>query len=122
LDLQIALGVAIKVARGFTAAEMESVYGRACELSERFGETEKLVHALRGLWAFDFVAGQWERGRRLAEHAISAVQGTNDSIALTVAHYVFGSTLFYQGELVSARTQLEAGLIITKGETMKQMY
>jgi class 3 adenylate cyclase/tetratricopeptide (TPR) repeat protein len=111
LDLQIALGVAIKVGRGFTAAEMEPVYSRACELSERLGETEKLVYALRGLWAFDFVAGQWERGRRLAEQAISAVKDTNDSVALTVAHYIFGSTLFYQGELISARRQLEAGVV-----------
>ncbi len=110
LDLQIALGVAIKVGRGFTAAEMRPVYGRACELSERLGEAEKLVHALRGLWAFDFVAGQWESGRRLAEHAIAAVQNTNDPVALTVAHYIFGATLFYQGELASARAQLEAGL------------
>jgi class 3 adenylate cyclase/tetratricopeptide (TPR) repeat protein len=110
LDLQIALGVAIKVGRGFTAAEMKPVYGRACELSERLGETEKLVHALRGLWAFDFVASEWENARRLADRVVLAIQKTNDSLTLMVAHYMFGATLFYQGELISARTQLETAL------------
>ncbi len=110
LDLQIALGVAIKVGRGFTAAEMKPVYGRACELSERLGETEKLVHALRGLWAFDFVASEWESARRLAERVILAIQETDDFLALMVAHYMLGATLFYQGELISARAQLETAL------------
>ena len=63
---------------------MKPVYGRACELSERLGQTEKLVHALRGLWAFDFVASEWESARQLAERTIVAIKETNDGQALMV--------------------------------------
>jgi class 3 adenylate cyclase/predicted ATPase len=110
LDLQLALGAAIRAAGWFTAVEAKPVYGRALELAERCGCAAPLVHALRGLWGIAYVAGEWRRAWELADRAGAAIRRTSDPVALTVAHFISGVTLFYQGELVAARNALETAL------------
>ena len=110
LELQLALGAAVRAVAWFTAAEARPVYSRALELAERLDAPAQLVHALRGLWGIAYVAGDWPRARELMERAGMAVRRTSDPIALTVAHFMSGVTMLYEGELVAARSALEKAL------------
>jgi class 3 adenylate cyclase/predicted ATPase len=110
LELQLALGAAVRAAGWFTAAEAKPVYGRALELAEQLGDPSRLVHALRGLWGITYVAGEWRRAQDLVDRTDAAVRRTADPVALTVGHFIPGVTLFYQGELVAARAALDTAL------------
>jgi hypothetical protein len=72
LELQLALGAAVRAAGWFTAAEAKPIYSRALELAERCDDASRLIHALRGLWGITYVAGEWQRARELADRAGAA--------------------------------------------------
>jgi predicted ATPase len=57
-----------------------------------------------------YVAGEWRQAQDLVDRAGAAIRRTADPVALTVGHFMSGVTLFYQGELVAARTALETAL------------
>src|SRR5262245_62297415 len=50
IDLQIALGPALMITKGYVAPEVEHAYLRARELCQRMGDIAQLFSALRGLW------------------------------------------------------------------------
>ena len=50
LELQIALGVPTRAARGHGSADLEVIYGRARDLCEKLVDTPHLFTALYGLW------------------------------------------------------------------------
>lgn len=55
LDVELALGAAVMVARGQASAENEQVWRRAFELSERVGDTVRRGTVLFGLWQLETV-------------------------------------------------------------------
>ena len=52
LLLQITLGPALMITKGFAAPEVEHAYARARALCQCVGETPQLFAVLRGLWQF----------------------------------------------------------------------
>src|SRR5713226_8311232 len=56
LDLQITLGQALTVTKGYAAPEVGHAYARARELCQQVGETPQLFPVLRGLWNFYLIA------------------------------------------------------------------
>ncbi len=61
LDIEVALGTAVMVAKGQASPDNEKVWRRALELSGRLGDTVRQGQALFGLWQFETV--------RAAHHA-----------------------------------------------------
>ena len=110
LEVQLAKGVAVRAGRGYSAPEAERVFLRACELCEELGERVRLVHALRGLWAFYYVAGRWRDAARIAARISVAAEGVQDRVALSVRWYVVGTTLLFRGEPVAASRRLRKAL------------
>ena len=97
LELQLALGAAVRAAAWFTAAEARPVYARASSWPSGSALPAQLVHALRGLWGIAYVAGEWPRARELVDRAGIAIRRTSDPVALTVGHFMSGVTMFYRG-------------------------
>jgi predicted ATPase len=60
LGLQLALGPAFMVTRGYASPEVEQAYTRAVELCRRLDEPGQLVLGLWGLWVYHFVCGRLE--------------------------------------------------------------
>jgi predicted ATPase len=110
LQLQLALGAAIRAGGWFTAAKAKPVYHRAFELAQHLEDVSQLVHALRGLWGIAYVKGEWQWAGELATRAGDAIRRASDPVALTVGHFISGVTLLYQGELVVAEATLETAL------------
>jgi class 3 adenylate cyclase/predicted ATPase len=103
LTLQIALGVPLMVTKGHAAPEAEQAYGRARELCRQVGETPQLFRVLVGLWRFYLVRGDIQTARELAERLLTLAQRVHDPL---------GVTLFYLGDLGTARGHLEQALAV----------
>jgi len=110
LDLQAALGTALRAIKGYTAPETRQAFARARELCERVGDSPQLFRVLRGLHTFYYVRGELQTARELAEQLLRLAQRTQDATSLAWAHYALGAILFWQGEFVPAREHLEQGI------------
>ncbi len=110
LALQFDLAASLCVSKGWIAPEVEQAYSRALELCRQVGETQTLIPVLQGLrrlYALRGEQGDGQRARELGEQLLTLAQGQNDTVLLQEAHWAFGQTLFFLGELNSARTHLE---------------
>ena len=74
LEVQLAKGVAVRAGKGYSAPEAERVFLRACELCKELGDRVRLVHALRGLWAFYEVAARWRDAAQVAARLEAATR------------------------------------------------
>jgi DNA-binding winged helix-turn-helix (wHTH) protein/predicted ATPase len=112
LELQVALGGAQILTKGYSAAEVELAYGRARELCQQVKETPQLFWTLWGLWGFYEVRGNSRTSLELAKQLLTLAQGQQDPLLLIEAYHALGENLSILGELVSARTYLEQGIAL----------
>jgi predicted ATPase len=112
LGVQVALGPALMVAKGWGAPEVEQVYARARALSQQVGESPELFPVLWGLWRFYLVRAEYQAARELGEQCLSLAHRVHDAALLLLAHLALGGTLYLVGELPPARAHLEQGLAL----------
>ena len=67
LTLHIALGMALQIAKGTAAPEVEYAYTQAHTLCQQVGETPELAPLLLGLWRFYLVRPQLHTARELGK-------------------------------------------------------
>ena len=108
LDLQMTLALALTAIKGHAAQEMEEAYARAHALCQQLGNPPQVFPVLFGLWRFYNVRAAFKTSDELAHQCLSLAQQQQDPAHLSVAHYVVGHTLFWQGEFTSARAHLHA--------------
>jgi predicted ATPase len=114
LSLQVALGAALMVTKGFTAPEVERAYTRARALARQVEETPRLLHVLGGLRRFYSNRGDIQTARELAEQTLHLAQRTRDPIALLEASYSLGLLLLNLGELTASHTHLAQGMALSE--------
>ncbi len=112
LALQIVLGRSQMATKGFAAPERERAAIRAQELCRRLGDTRQLFSILHGLAGVHIVRGEFRTAQELIGQMLRIAEGEQDTGLLVIAHHFLGQTLYFQGEFVSARTQLEQGLAV----------
>jgi class 3 adenylate cyclase/predicted ATPase len=110
LNLYLALGAALQVAKGQAAPEVEHAYLQARALCQQVGETPQLVPVLFGLWRFYLVRSQLHTARELGDTLLRLAQPADDPALAVLAHYALGATWLYLGALPTARQHLEAGI------------
>ena len=111
LALQLALGSPLSMLKG-VAPEVEYTYTRAYELCQQMGESPQLFSVLAGLWRVHLTRARHQTARELAEQCFTLAQRLQDPVCLQEAHQKLGTTLFYLGELASARLHLEQGIAL----------
>jgi predicted ATPase/DNA-binding winged helix-turn-helix (wHTH) protein len=109
LDLQVPLGGAWAQNRGWSAPEVGQVYARARELCRRLGAPPQLPVVLLGQFSCYTQRAEWQTARELAEHLLTLAQRQADPALLLSAHYAFGLTLFFRGEVAAAHVHLAQG-------------
>ena len=109
LEILLSKGEAVRSVN-YSAPEAELVYSRACELCEELGDRVRLVHALRGLWAFYYVAARWAEAVRVTDRLDVAAEGLEDPVALAVRDYAMGAMQLYRGEPAGASRRLRTAL------------
>jgi predicted ATPase/class 3 adenylate cyclase len=112
LDLQITLGPLLQAVKGQSSPDTERVWVRARELCQQVGETSQLFPVLYGLFRFHMVLSELQATRELAEQLFSLAQRAQDPELLLEAHRVMGTTMFWLGEMASARAHLEKGMAL----------
>jgi predicted ATPase len=110
VTLHMALGVALQIAKGSAAPEVEHAYTRAYALCQQVGESPELVPVLFGLWRFYNTGLQLPTAREFGETLLHLAQRSHDPALSVVAHYALGYTWCLLGMLPAARTHLEAGI------------
>jgi predicted ATPase len=110
LELRVTSGWAFCSLKGFSAGEAEQTFVRAQELAIEIGDDAMLNYALRGMYVCSFVRGELRRARELAEQEIALAHKRNDIGDLMLGQWALGSALFWMGEFVPARQQMEASL------------
>lgn len=90
LTLQIALGAALMVIRGYTAPAVEQAYAQARELCRQLGETPQLVPVLWSLVVFYFNRGEHQTAYELAKQMMRLAQSVHDPYLLALAHKALG--------------------------------
>ena len=112
LMLQLALGAPLLMTRGYPAPEVEHAYARALDLSQQVGDSVQLFHALAGLWGVYLTRPRLHIAVDLAEQAFALARRLADQALLQEAHLMLGASLFYGGELLSARAHLEQAIAL----------
>ena len=112
LDVQLALGPVLIATKGIAAPEVATAYSRALDLCRHIGETPRLFPALRGLWGFHQMQGEYQTAHGLAEQLLPLARSLQDPALLLVAHDVLGHTLFWLGEFAAAREHAEQGIAL----------
>src|SRR5262249_51266199 len=103
LAVQMTLGPALRVTKGQAAPEVEKLYTRARELCEQVGEPPQLFRVLLGLWLVYMQRGEYQTRLTLGEQLLNLAQRLHDPDLLLEAHHALWATLFFGGELATAR-------------------
>jgi predicted ATPase len=110
LTLHIALGAALRMAKGYAAPEVEQAYTQAHALCQQVGETLQLAPVLLGLCGFYLVRPQLHKARELGDTLLRLAHQAHDPALSVVAHHALGQTLLWLGALPAARMHLETGM------------
>jgi predicted ATPase len=110
LLLQLALGEALVVTRGYTAPEVEHAYVRARDLCEQADEAPQLFRALLGLHQHRLARGEFGQVRELAEQLLGVARETGDPAHWLEAHVATGEISHWRGEFHQARERLEEAI------------
>jgi predicted ATPase len=107
LSLQVALGRALTVTRGYTAPETERAYVRARELSERLDDVHERFGASMGLIQIHLLRAEHVRYRELAEELLHLAGRIRDPVHALLVQETLGVGSFWRGDPARARAQLE---------------
>jgi class 3 adenylate cyclase/predicted ATPase len=107
LLLNIALGTALTMIKGWAAPEVETTYTRARELCQQLGDHPQLFPVLFGLAAFYLIRAELRVAYEFGEQLLHLAQHQADSARLLIAHHGLGFIAFCRGALASAYVHFE---------------
>jgi class 3 adenylate cyclase/predicted ATPase len=112
LELLTALGPVLMITKGWGAPEVEKVYVRAHELSQKSGVATQRFSALTGLYGIAFAQSKLRAAREREEQLLSFAQHQQEPALLLEAHHMCWSTALSLGELATAQAHIEKGLAL----------
>jgi tetratricopeptide (TPR) repeat protein len=107
LDLQIGIGLALHVSKGYSAPAVEEAYGRARELAEQLDRPDYLAPLLFGLFTLHATRGELKAALALAEELENFGKAHDNLSASLLGKMSRGMTCFSLGEFTSARALSE---------------
>jgi class 3 adenylate cyclase/predicted ATPase/DNA polymerase III delta prime subunit len=110
LELQIALGRALIVTRGYAASAVGETYARARALCEQLDRPPQIVPVLYGQSVHHLLGGPLRLARELAADLLQQGEDSVDAAVTVMGHRLTGVTCFHLGELLAARTHVEQAL------------
>jgi predicted ATPase len=108
--LQVLLGVALLITKGWGAPEVERAYVRARELCRQIGDAPELPSVLWGLFQIAGNRPDFPRQSKMAEELFVLAQQNEDPTLLLVASFAVGFSFYWLGQFTLARAHAEQGL------------
>jgi hypothetical protein len=109
IELQLARGLSLFTAKGFSAVEASEAYTRARDLTERRGDPRQKFMAVYGLWQSANGAGTIHDCRRLSDQLLQLDSAAADDGMHLQAHHSAWATSLFAGEPMAAREHSETG-------------
>jgi len=109
IELQLARGLSLFTAEGYSSAGAAEAYARARDLAEQLGDPQQLFMAVYGLWQSANGAGKVLDCRRLSNRLQQLTVGKGDDDLLLEAHHSAWATCLFAGAPVAAQEHSEAG-------------
>ena len=110
LEMSMALSLALQASKGLAAPEHEGLNKRMLELSHSLEDRAQAFSVLTLLFSFFLTRGDLASARKTSQDIAEISRDLNAPLFLMHGNLALGMTLFYQGELVSARTNLEQAI------------
>jgi DNA-binding winged helix-turn-helix (wHTH) protein/predicted ATPase len=102
LKLTLLLGHVLKSTKGWAVEDVELLYERARELSEKLAATSSLFEALWGLIGVSYVRAKFRKTQSLARDALALAEKRQDPLSRILGHMELGGLAFTLGEPASA--------------------
>jgi class 3 adenylate cyclase/tetratricopeptide (TPR) repeat protein len=109
VELQLARGLSLFTAEGFSSAEAARAYGRARQLAEELGDPRQQFIAVYGLWQSANGIGMIRECRRLSDRLLQLTAREPDRGLRLQGHHSAWATCLFSGEPASAREHCDAG-------------
>jgi predicted ATPase/DNA-binding response OmpR family regulator/class 3 adenylate cyclase len=107
LELQVMLGQAMIVDRGYAAPETRETLLRAKTLIDDLTDPSQKFAALYGIWACHYVGGEVAKQRETAVEFLAEAERYKDTAALCTAYRILGTTCVTMGEFAAGLHHLE---------------
>lgn len=111
-DIVTALGMVIRITKGYGAPELYPLYKRARALCREFGTREQEAAAFAGCWTYLAGRGEWDEATTLALHCAKQAAKARNASLLLQARRMIGTSALYQGRLTAARHWLDKVLVL----------
>jgi class 3 adenylate cyclase/tetratricopeptide (TPR) repeat protein len=109
VELQLARGLSLFTAEGFSSAEAAKAYIRAREVAEQLGNPRQQFMAIYGLWQSANGIGMIRECRRLSDRLLQLTARESDDGLRLQGHHSAWATCLVSGEPASAREHCDAG-------------
>jgi class 3 adenylate cyclase/tetratricopeptide (TPR) repeat protein len=109
VELQLARGLSLFTAEGFSSAEAAKAYIRAREVAEQLGNPRQQFMAIYGLWQSANGIGMIRECRRLSDRLLQLTARESDDGLRLQGHHSAWATCLFSGEPASAREHCDAG-------------
>jgi predicted ATPase len=116
LPLQMTLGYAFILLKGWAAPGVEHAFTRALEICQHLGNPPEVFFALFGLNSNYQERGDYRAAREHSRELLRLAQSTGDHTHLVLAHFAMGEMSLHTGELKLAREHQEAMLSLYDDE------
>lgn len=119
LELQVGLGAALAMTRGYAAPEVDRAYVRARQLCDQLGDVVLLYPVvMEGIWKFYYSRGDSRTASAIAEQCERLAQRPRAEVRLgREARLMLGVSRFYGGRLLESRRHLEQVLPLVEVDT-----
>jgi class 3 adenylate cyclase/predicted ATPase len=116
LNLQMALGTALIVSRGYTVPNVEKAYRRALKLCQGIGTSPQIAPLLYALGRHYYLfRAEYQTTHKIGEQLDSLAREQNDASISIMAHTVMGSASYWVGKFSVTRKHLEQGQTLFDG-------
>jgi class 3 adenylate cyclase/tetratricopeptide (TPR) repeat protein len=109
LRLQVALGAGLMVVEGSGSPKVREAYVRARDLCQELKDDVQMAPVLWGLSRAHLIQGDFQAAQELGREFLTFSQSSADPIVALMANNALGTTLWFMGELSSAREHLQRG-------------
>ena len=109
LGLQMIRGLALRMMKGWAAAEIEPVFARARELCQALDDPPELFPVRWALTLFHAIRGDLRVYRERADELMVQAQSSGNRAYLMAAHHLVGVSREFLGDMVEASLVLDRG-------------
>jgi class 3 adenylate cyclase/tetratricopeptide (TPR) repeat protein len=109
VELQLARGLSLFTAEGFSSAEAARAYDRARDLAVKLGNSRQQFIAVYGLWQSANGTGMIRECRRLSDRLLHLTARETDVGLRLQGHHSAWATCLFSGEPAFAREHCDAG-------------